>query len=128
VATLRADADVEDDLFDMADLSPAATGLPMVVRISERGRARHDARVEVSTVHGRRAHPDRTVSVSLRPTVGVVAVGVVAGQELPADDLERVRQWIELNREALLAYWDGALLTDEVMQRLVRLDWFFRIS
>ena len=79
-------------------------------------------------MHGRRAHPDRTVSVSLRPTVGVVAVGVVAGQELPADDLERVRQWIELNREALLAYWDGALLTDEVMQRLVRLDWFFRIS
>jgi hypothetical protein len=64
----RRDADETDDLFEMADLSPALTGLPMVVWISERGRARHDARVKAFLVHGRRARPDRTASVSVRPT------------------------------------------------------------
>ena len=106
-------ADEAVDLFEMANLSPTLTGLPMVVWISERGRARHDARVKVSLVHGRRARADRTASVSVRPTVGVVA-----GPQLDGRDLELVRQWIELNREAILAYWNGDLLTDEVIARL----------
>jgi Domain of unknown function (DUF4160) len=102
-----------DDLFEMANLSPTLTGLPMVVWISERGRARHDARIKVSLVHGRRARPDRTASVSVRPTVEVVA-----GRELERRDMDLVRQWIELNREAIVAYWNGDLLTDEVIGRL----------
>ena len=106
-------ADETEDLFEMANLSPALTGLPMIVWISERGRARHDARVKVSLVHGRRARPDRTASVSVRPTVDVVA-----GPELDRRDLELVRQWIELNRETIIAYWDGDLLTDEAIARL----------
>ena len=106
-------ADATDDLFEMANLSPTLTGLPMVVWISERGRARHDARVKVSLVHGRRARPDRTASVSVRPTVEIVA-----GRELERRDMDLVRQWIELNREAIIAYWNGDLLTDEVIGRL----------
>ena len=102
-----------DDLFEMANLSPALTGLPMIVWISERGHARHDARVKVSLGHGRRARPDRTASVSVRPTVEIVA-----GPELDRRDMGLVRQWIELNREAILAYWNGDLLTDEVIARL----------
>lgn len=106
-------ADEADDLFEMANLSPALTGLPMIVWISERGRARHDVRVKVSLVHGRRARPDRTASVSVRPTVEIVA-----GPEIDGRDMGLVRQWIELNREAIVAYWNGDLLTDEVIARL----------
>lgn len=107
----------EDDFFDMANLSPTLTGLPMVVWISERSRVRHDVRVKVSLVHGRRAHPDQTASVSVRP-----AVEVVAGPPLDPRDLTLVRRWIELNRETILAYWNGDLLTDEAIARLVALD------
>jgi hypothetical protein len=32
--------------------------------------------------------------------------------------MELVRQWIELNRKASIAYWNGDLLTDEVIARL----------
>ena len=102
-----------EDLFEMANLSPGLTGLPMVVWISERGGARHDARVKVSLVHGRRARPDLTTSVSVRPDVRVVA-----GPALDPHDLALVRRWVELNRDALIAYWDGDLLTDEVIARL----------
>jgi hypothetical protein len=97
----------------MANLSPALTGLPMIVWISERGRARQDARVKISLVHGRRVRPDRTASVSVRPTVDIVA-----GPQLDGRDLELVRQWIEPNRDTLIAYWNGDLLTDEVIARL----------
>ena len=107
----------EEDFFDMANLSPTITGLPMVVWMSERGRARHDARIKVSLVHGRRAHPDQTASVSVRP-----AVDVVAGPPLDPRDLALVQRWIELNRDTILAYWNGNLLTDEVIARLVALD------
>jgi len=109
----RSVADEPDDLFEMANLSPTLTGLPMIVWITERGHARHDARVMVSLVHGRRARPDRTASVSVRPTVEVVA-----GPEVDRRDLDLVRQWIELNRAAIIAYWNGDLLTDEVIARL----------
>jgi hypothetical protein len=109
----RLAADEADDLFEMANLSPTLTGLPMVVWISERGRARHDVRVKVSLTHGRRARPDRTASVSVRPKVEIVA-----GRELDRRDMELVRQWIDLNREAIVAYWNGDLLTDEVIARL----------
>ena len=109
----RSVVDEPDDLFEMANLSPTLTGLPMIVWISERGRARHDARVKVSLVHGRRARPDRTASVSVRPRVKMVA-----GPEIDRRDLELVRQWIELNHEAIIAYWSGDLLTDEVIARL----------
>ena len=112
-ASRSAAADEADDLFDMANLSPTLTGLPMIVWISERGRARHDARVKVSLVHERRAHPDRTASVSVRPTVEVMA-----GPELDRRDVELVRQWIEINRDAIAAYRTGDLLTDEVIARL----------
>jgi hypothetical protein len=105
--------DETDDLFEMANLSPTLTGLPMIVWISERGRARHDVRVKVSLTHGRRARPDRTASVSVRPKVEIVA-----GPELDRRDMELVRQWVELNREAIIAYWSGDLLTDEVIARL----------
>lgn len=109
----RLAADEADDLFEMANLSPAITGLPMIVWISERGRARHDARVKVSLVHGRRVHPNRTASVSVRPTVEIVA-----GPELDRREMDLVRQWIEINREAIIAYWNRDLLTDEVIARL----------
>lgn len=106
-------AEADEDLFEMANLSPTLTGLPMVVWISERGGARHDVRVKVSLVRGRRARPDLTASVSVRPDVRVVA-----GPALDGEDLALVRRWVELNRDALVAYWEGDLLTDEVIGRL----------
>jgi hypothetical protein len=103
----------DEDFFEMANLSPTLTGLPMIVWISERGRSRRDARVKVSLVHGRKAHPDQMYSVSVRPSVDIVA-----GPQLAPGDLAAVQRWIELNRDVILAYWDGDLLTDEAIARL----------
>ena len=62
------EADEEQlDFFLMANLRPATTGLPMVVWVSERGLARHDVRVKISTVHGPQVQYTNVATVAVRP-------------------------------------------------------------
>ena len=116
----------DESSFDMANLSPALTGLPMVVWVSERGGARHDVRVRVSTIHGRTISPGqfgRKRRCAIRPEA-VVAVRpaprLVHGTLSPAD-FAAVGDWIRLNEAAIVDYWDYQLLTDELIRRLQRL-------
>jgi hypothetical protein len=107
------EADEEElDPFLMADLRPATTGLPMVVWVSERGQARHDVRVKISTVHGPRMQHANRATVAVRP-----APRLIAGH-LSATDLQAVSEWIQLNEPALIAYWDCQIDTAELIQRL----------
>jgi hypothetical protein len=105
----------DDDPFLMANLPRRLTGLPMVVWIGERDGLPHDIRVKVCRVHGDKMVWNDTASVAVRPQPRLVA-----GQ-LPAADLRLVSQWIELNRAVIVDYWDGAIFTDEMIQRLQRL-------
>jgi hypothetical protein len=102
--------DDEIDFFLMANLSSRLTGLPFIVWISQRGNAKHDARLKVSP--DPKAIPEEMVSVGIRPTVEVVA-----GEMTPAD-LKLLRAWVELNRDVLVQYWDGELLTDDALALL----------
>ena len=105
--------DDQEDFFLMASLAPEDTGLPMVAWISERGRSRHDARVRIALRHGRDFRPDPSAWVSVQPDVRVVV-----GSAPSPSDLDQVRRWIELNRDAIVDYWNGDLLTDEAIARL----------
>ena len=44
----------EDELFEMVNLVPRLTGLPMTIWVSPRGNARHGPRIKVNMTHGRR--------------------------------------------------------------------------
>jgi hypothetical protein len=102
---------IEDDLFIMSNLHPKRTGLPFVVWISPRGGAQHDVRVKVS--RGPRAMPGEFINVTVRPTVAVVN-GVLSNHELAL-----LRQWIELNREVLVKFWEGEIeYTEDVLAQL----------
>src|SRR5947209_3348393 len=105
----------DDDLFLMANLRPADTGLPMVVWVSERGNARHAARIKVSQAHGPRIDPGNTATVGLRPSPHLV------DGTLSAADRRAVAGWIALNEAALIEYWDSQISTVELVQRLRRL-------
>jgi len=86
------------DFFLMANLTFKLTGLPFVVWISPRGNARHDVRVKVSP--GPRAISDMT-TVAIRPEIRVIE-----GQ-MKTQDFALLSQWIQLNRDVLIRYWDG---------------------
>ncbi|HEV2186540.1 MAG TPA: hypothetical protein VGR70_05000 [Stellaceae bacterium] len=101
-----------DELFEMANLYPRTTGLPMTVWVSPRGNARHDVRIKVNMAHGDRMSVDNTATVGVRP-----APHLVAGT-LSVEDERAVKAWISLNAAAIVAYWDGHVDTLELVQAL----------
>ena len=105
----------DDDLWEMANLYPEDTGLPMTVWARPRGNARHDVSVKVSRTHGKRMTAGNTASVGVRP------VPHLAAGELRPKDQIAVFQWTALNREALVDYWTGRIATGEFLRRLQRL-------
>jgi hypothetical protein len=105
----------DDELFEMANLFPRTTGLPMTVWVSPRGSARHDVRLKVNMTHGDQMNIANTAVVGVRP-----APHVIAGH-LSADDQRAVFEWVSLNTAALVDYWDGRIDTIELGQLLKRL-------
>ena len=103
-----------DHLFEMANLFPRTTGLPMTVWVSPRGNARHDVRIKVNTTHGDQMVIADPAVVGLRPTTRVIA------GRLSSDDQRAVFEWVTLNTAALVAYWEGRIDTIELGQQLKR--------
>ena len=93
------------DLFEMANLFPGTTGLPMTVWVTPRGNSRHDIRVKVNLTHGNQMNPSITAAVGVCPSPHIIA------GSLSPDDEKAVFQWISLNAAALLAYWEGEIDT-----------------
>jgi hypothetical protein len=102
------------DLFEMANLYPRTTGLPMTVWVSPKGHARHDARVKVNTTHGQRMDLDNAAVVAIRPTPRLIE-----GALSPSDQTA-VAEWVTHNRDALIDFWDGTIDTAELIGRLVK--------
>jgi hypothetical protein len=111
----EANAAESEELFEMANLYPAETGLPMTVWVSPRGNARHDVRIKVNMTHGNRMTVENTAVVAIRPSPHVMA------GRLSSEDEAAVFRWITLNSAPLIAYWNGDIGTIQLAQALVPL-------
>src|ERR1700687_2225596 len=85
-----------DELFEMANLYPRTTGLPMTVWVSPRGNARHDVRVKVNLAHGNQMTLDNAAVVGVRPAPHVVAGWLSSG------DQQAIFTWITLNAPIII--------------------------
>jgi hypothetical protein len=108
-------SEASEDLFEMANLYPATTGLPMTVWVSPRGNARHDVRVKVNVTHGNQMNIANTAVVAVRPQPRVVT-----GRLLSTDE-QAVFASVTLNETALIAYWEGLVDTAGLVGRLRRI-------
>ena len=104
--------DLVDELFEVANLYPSTTGLPMTVWVSTSGNARHDVRVKVNMTHGNQMSIANTAVFSVRPVPRIVA------GRLSPDDERAVCRWVSLNTAALIEYWEGRIDTVQLGQRL----------
>ena len=112
VKALKSRRKPEQELgFDLANVAPESTGLPFVVWVAERMGARHDVRVYVSPGFRVRSRAE-FVAVAIRPAVRVVK------RKLGVNELALLTRWIELNRDALVKYWDGDISTSDVLRAL----------
>ncbi|GAA0622818.1 hypothetical protein GCM10009422_18520 [Brevundimonas kwangchunensis] len=105
----------ENDLFEMANLYPKHTGLPMTVWVSHRGRTRHDPGVKVCRLRGDRMDIDETAVVGIRPHPTLIE-GWLDGA-----DLKLVQKWISLNSDVLIGFWNGEIDTVDMVQGLKKL-------
>jgi len=112
---------VEDDAYTMANLHPADTGLPMVVWVSERGNARHDARVKVCQALGPTMQFNNTVSVAVRPEPHLVRERKQK-TNLTTTNLALAFAWIRRNETMIVDYWNGTISTVEMVQRLIPIE------
>ena len=110
ITEVRHERDQPEDFFEMANLFPKHTGLPFVVWISYKGGAQHDIRVKVS--QGPKALPSEMASVAIRPDIRV------AEGSVNASDLALLTQWVELNRDVLLRYWEGEIDTKDAIDAI----------
>jgi hypothetical protein len=106
----------EDELYAMANVFPADSGLTMTVWVRPRSNERHGPRIKVCTVPGARMLPYDTVTVTLPPTIRVIPPG-----GLPAAELRAVSDWIRLNEAAITAHWEGRISAIEFGRRLQKL-------
>lgn len=90
----------DDDLFLMVNVRGRTSGLPMNIWIGPRGHARHDARVKVQMDHREQFDLDNLAVVSVEDNPPEVIIG-----HLSALDLESVRRYIALNKQAILDHW-----------------------
>ena len=107
-------SDTDVDTYEMANLSPRTTGLPLTVWVSPRGKAQHDARIKVSLTPGK-MDVDNVVVVAIRPTPQPVTAG------LGAAEFKQIAAWITLNEAALLDYWNEVIDTEELIFRLSKI-------
>jgi hypothetical protein len=105
-----------EDLFEMANLFPETTGLPMTVWVSLRGNARHDVCVKVHMSHGNQMNIANLAVVEVRP-----APHLVEGQLSPSDT-QAVLEWVSLNADILIDYWNGQIDTARLIFGLKRLE------
>lgn len=102
--------------YAMANLRPEDTGLPMVVWISEKGGAKHGPRLKVSKKMGDKIDPSNvlTVTVSDNPTM--------YNGELEPKVFNKLKQFIKLNKENLLKYWNNEVSTREFLNSLIKIS------
>ena len=96
----------------MANLFPNETGLPMTVWVSPRGNARHDVRIKVNITHGNQMIISNTAVVAVRPTPRLIA------GRLSPDDAQSVFEWVKLNTDTLVDYWNGQIGTIQMARML----------
>ncbi len=108
------EAFAEEELAEeMVSYRKNVTGVDNTVFISPKGRTQHGPRIKVAI------NPPDSVNPHTETAVVTLDGSVVVGQ-IEADLLRQVREFLAINREAVLAYWNYEIDTDQLRQRLRR--------
>jgi len=101
-------------LEEMTSYRKDATGIDNTIFISPKGQVRHAPRIKLAI--------DPPDSINPRAKTASIAIhdgSVIAGESVPAPLLRQVQQFIEINRDALLDYWDYRIDTRQ-LDRLLK--------
>ena len=100
-----------DDLFEMSNISKDESGLPVRIWVSSKMSAaeRHGPRIKVQMPDN--GHP--TVSILLK--LNITNDDVVGYETIPSKILIPIREFINLNYDTLMKYWNDEISTKEMI-------------
>ena len=111
----------EDELFEMSNVRKKESGLPVNIYVSSGGsvNSQHGPEINVVTDTGDKFNPYKTVSVLLKRDL--TADDVVGYESLPNSVVNSLRDYVNLNYDILIAYWNDEISTAEMISGLQRL-------
>ena len=115
----RAEKIVEEsesqEQWEMANLRPRRTGLPMTIWVqepSDDSRTQHGPRIKAGRQHGDRFDPTDSVTVTVEENPKIIGIG------LRNHDQRLVREFVRANREPLLDLWNHRIDIGEFLERM----------
>lgn len=107
-----------DELFEMSNIRKSESGLPVNIYVSSGGSVnkQHGPRIKVMINAGDKFNPYQTVSVILKQNI--TQDDVVGYEQLPQKVLGPLRDYINLNYDVLMAYWNDEISTKEMIMGL----------
>jgi hypothetical protein len=108
----------DQDLFEMSNIRKSESGLPVNIYVSSGGsvNTRHGPRIKIMTNSGNKFNPHQTVSVMLKRDI--TDEDVIGYEKVLPGVLNSVKQYVNLNFDVLMAYWNDEIGTYELIQRL----------
>jgi hypothetical protein len=107
----------ENNMFKMASIGERTTGLPMVILVSEKNNST-DPTIKVSRTYNHRVISEDTFSIDISDKPEIVYGDK---EEISEKDLEKVKDWVVINKVALIKYWNFEILTDELLTILKKI-------
>lgn len=107
-----------DQLFEMSNIRKNESGLPVNIYVSSGGSVnkRHGPRIKVMYDTSDKFNPHATVSVLLKRDI--TSDDVVGYERLPTKILNPIRDYINLNYDILMKYWNDEVSTIEMLTQL----------
>jgi len=111
VALVEADQEAED----MVSLRSEKTGVENTIFVSTKGYAEHAPRIKIAV------DPPDTFNATSKSASMAIHDYSIRGESVAPHIAEQARRFIDLNREALLDYWDTKIDTAQLIERLKRI-------
>ncbi len=111
--------DISDELAerelagDMSSFGRKTTGVDNNIFVSTKAGARHGPRIKLAM-----DPPDSFNPLSKTASIAIDSGKVVAGEKVPAKLLKQVQQFITLNRDVLIEFWNCQIGADDLHERL----------
>ena len=106
----------EEDLFEMANVREKQSGIPYVIFISSKDAAlsKHGPRIKVSNLSDK-WDPSSNFVITV-PELRVVGTSVFS-----SDQVEDIKDWVKLNKDIIVKYWNKEIDDQELLNKIKKL-------
>jgi hypothetical protein len=112
-----ADQLAEEELLEhMASFRKDATGVDNTIWVSPKGRTRGAARIKVAI------NPPDSLNATSETASVAIHDGSVTEGHIPSHILRQVQEFVKINGEVLIEYWEERIDTRQLDQRLTRIE------